>query len=777
MSPMDPERWAKLKAAFGAAIESGGTPAPDEFRDDPSLRADLEALLKEHSLAADQAGLSEWALPSSHALARLAQPEEEEACFRAGDRVGGYTIETLIGRGGMGEVYRAEQDHPRRAVALKVIRAGLTPGRGHQRLEIEAAVLGRLHHPGIAGIIEAGQVRVEHASGRFVSRPFFSMELVEGEPLPAHADRVGLDVRRRVELIRQICEAVEHAHQRGVVHRDLKPANILVDCEGRPRVLDFGVARLLDDDARMTQAGAVPGTPAYMSPEQASGERDAVDTRSDVYAIGVILFELLTGRLPYEVIGKPSFEVLCIVREQAPVRPSTLRKELRGDLETIMLAALAKDPSRRYASIGMLGEDLRRYLAGEPIGVRPPSTRYLMGLFTRRHWREIAAAGIALAGGLVVASWQYAKTRDAEQLAQQRLADVRRASSELVTGLSVKLWEFESVAAVRLYLADEAMRRLEALAVASGGDPETLWDLSIACHQLGMAAGHPGTPNTGDRETALRALGRALELREQVLATAPRNATYLRGVAKTASSLAMITAERPAAASLIARSSGAYEAAIAIDPDDLRGVHEYAYRLAVDGAQRAAAEEPYEECFVKAEALCRGIVKADPANTEWVCTLGTILSMHATAVRKTDMARALTMFHEAVGMLEGVLAVDPRNYTCVRHIARAKVTMATDLAARGRRFEALELARSAESLQRTFFEQNPTDSFVRLDLAVGLIHTAQLQEPSDPAEADSRAARLREVRALMLNGRSVEQLTPEEATRLRWAESLESGTP
>ena len=232
-----------------------------------------------------------------------------------GRRLGKYRILRIVGEGGMGVVYEAEQDHPRRIVALKVIKAGVAGAELLRRFERESQVLARLQHPGIAQIYEAGA-----ADTGFGPQPYFAMEFIHGVPLRQYAEAHKLGVRQRLELMAKVCDAVEHAHQRGVIHRDLKPANILVDGDGQPKIMDFGVARATDSDAhatRQTDVGQLIGTLAYMSPEQADADPLELDTRSDVYALGVILYELLANRLPYQ-LSDQLHEALRVISEEDP---------------------------------------------------------------------------------------------------------------------------------------------------------------------------------------------------------------------------------------------------------------------------------------------------------------------------------------------------------------------------------------------------------------------------------------------------------------------------
>ncbi|MFG0284390.1 MAG: WD40 repeat domain-containing serine/threonine protein kinase [Phycisphaerales bacterium JB039] len=328
------------------------------------------------------------------------------------ETIGRYRVLRVIGVGGMGMVYEAEQDAPRRRVALKVIRPDVACATAPRRFQREADILGQLQHPGIAHIYEAGVVRT--ALGE---QPYFAMELVAGEPIDEYAGRRGLDSRARLALVALICDAVQHAHERGVIHRDLKPANILVaDAAppgsgagrpaaseappGWPKVLDFGVARFTDGEARgmtRTEAGQLIGTLSYMSPEQVRAEPGGVDGRADVYAIGVILYELLCGEPPLDLAGRTLPEAASLIREKEPSRLASRAGEFRGDIDTIVSKAIEKDPARRYASPGALAADIRRMLRDEPIEARPASTFYQLRKFARRNRALVGGAAATFA--------------------------------------------------------------------------------------------------------------------------------------------------------------------------------------------------------------------------------------------------------------------------------------------------------------------------------------------------------------------------------------------
>ena len=340
---------------------------------------------------------------------------------RAPERIGPYKILEKIGEGGMGVVYLAEQEAPlRRRVALKVVKPGMDSKQVLARFEAERQSLALMNHPGVAKVFDAG------STGE--GRPYFVMEHVAGLPITDYCDKHLLDNRQRLELFNQVCEAIQHAHQKGIIHRDIKPSNVLValvDGSPQPKVIDFGVAKAtqqqLTEQTLFTQQGVLIGTPEYMSPEQAEVSALGVDTRSDVYSLGVLLYEILTGALPFDpkVLRQAALQQMQqIIRETDPPKPSTriqtmgdsageiarrrrsdvkaLQRLLRGDLDWITLKALEKDPAHRYASASEFAADLRRHIAHEPVHAGSPTPAYRIRKFVRRH--RVATAVGALLG-------------------------------------------------------------------------------------------------------------------------------------------------------------------------------------------------------------------------------------------------------------------------------------------------------------------------------------------------------------------------------------------
>ena len=421
-----------LMTVFSAALDCGSADERQAYLDracagDPALRHRVEALLRAHERAGGFLGAPG---PESTVGREPSAESSPAAAPEAGTIVAGrYKLRERIGEGGMGEVWMAEQAQPvRRTVALKLIRPGMDSRRVLARFEAERQALALMDHPNIARVLDAGATD----SGR----PYFVMELVKGQPFTTYCDDVRLDLRGRLELFGDVCRAVQHAHQKGIIHRDIKPSNVLVaPYDGRPvvKVIDFGVAKAigqrLTEETLFTGFGALVGTPEYMSPEQAETNNQDIDTRSDIYALGVLLYELLTGTTPLtrqRAKEVALLEVLRVIREEEPPRPSTrlsesreslpsisaqrqtepqkLTRLVRGELDWIVMKALEKDRNRRYETANGFALDVQRYLADEPVQACPPSPWYRFRKFTRRNRSALTVAGlvlfvIALVGG------------------------------------------------------------------------------------------------------------------------------------------------------------------------------------------------------------------------------------------------------------------------------------------------------------------------------------------------------------------------------------------
>ncbi len=421
-----------------------------------------------------------------------APPEGRAVSEGPGSRIGRYALLERLGEGGWGVVYLAEQQEPvRRRVALKIIRLGLDTEKVVARFEAERQALALMDHPNIARVLDAGATD----SGR----PYFVMELVHGVRITEHCDTGRLGLRQRLELFIQVCHAIQHAHQKGIIHRDIKPSNVLVSSQPGadvPKVIDFGVAMAIEgrlaEHTIFTGADHCIGTPAYMSPEQAEAGRD-VDTRSDVYSLGALLCELLTGAAPFDgqrLASVGTLDMLRILREEEPPAPSAilaalgseelatvadrrgvasaqLISEIKGDLDWIVLKALAKDRHSRYGAVNGLALDIRRFLDDEPIQARPPSRLYLLGKLVRRNkvvFASAVAVALALVVGLATASRYYLSERDARQ-AQVKLREAAETARANETRMLVQSKAREAVSQAAILLAEGKTAEADAILV------------------------------------------------------------------------------------------------------------------------------------------------------------------------------------------------------------------------------------------------------------------------------------------------------------------------
>ena len=396
---MQPEEYAKIRSIFEQVcdlpVEEQQSTIDKLCGEDTALRQQVLELLKMDQSLED----TEPSIEFQQNLHVLSDGDHPEESAELPAQIGAYKIVGVLGRGGTSIVYEAQQTQPDRKVALKVIESSGLRGDLLRRFELEAQIMGSMNHPGIAAVYATGHVKINTGTAHYIA-----MELVDGVDLLTYVQQKGMSIEERIEMMIEVCQAIAYAHDNGIIHRDIKPANVMVGQRGRVQVLDFGIARLTQGDQNLstmhTQPGRLIGTLAFMSPEQLRGESHAADVRSDVYALGVVLFQLLSDRLPFEFGNRSLIQAAHMVEHSTHTRLSTINTRLRGDLETIIDKALEKDPDRRYASAGELGDDLRRFLSHEPILARPPSAWYHARQFFHRH-RGISVGAIVAVLGLI----------------------------------------------------------------------------------------------------------------------------------------------------------------------------------------------------------------------------------------------------------------------------------------------------------------------------------------------------------------------------------------
>lgn len=459
MSASRSERIRQLfDAAVGVSISQRAEMLDRECAGDGALRREVEELLAADDNIRETGASSnkidgEFDESGLRWLAAVTVGDEVET-ETLPDRIGPFTIIRQIGCGGMGTVYEAQQELPLRRVALKVIRPGLVSRSLLRRFAQETRAMSQLRHPGIAQLLEAGATAVP---GSPEARPYFAMELVHGETPLAFAKRETLSTEARLELVARVCDALHHAHQKGVIHRDLKPDNILVQRSGevlgsfagvldptvQPKILDFGVARFLEEPetgSLRTTFGQIVGTVPYISPEQAKGRSSEADIRSDIFAMGVIAYELVSERLPFDVRGMPVHAAIATMVGTAPKKLSAELPALRGDIETMIAKAMDADPLRRYQSAADFAADIRRFLRNEPIAARAPSAPYVLRKFVQRNRKLVFTASTAivvLIASLVLLSVLWTRAKNAEQ----RAARLRYHSAMSATGFALSKGE------------------------------------------------------------------------------------------------------------------------------------------------------------------------------------------------------------------------------------------------------------------------------------------------------------------------------------------------
>ncbi len=414
-------------------------------------------------------------------------------------RFGPYRATSMLGVGGMGAVYLAERDDGEltQQAAIKVAQISLNPALFLARFLRERQILAELSHPYIGRLLDAGTADDD--------TPYLVMEYIDGQPLDQWCDAQNLDLKQRVSLFLKVCEGVEHAHRHLIVHRDLKPANILVTPDGTPKLLDFGVAKVLGGgDVHATSTQVM--TPAYASPEQVRG--GAITTATDVYGLGALLYDLLVGRPPHDVAGKTPAELQMEICERECPRPGALRPELKGDLENILLMALRKEPERRYRTVQQLAADLNCWLNHLPVSASPDSLAYRAGRFWRRNRLAVAAAlvtALALVAGAGVALYQARR-------ADRRFQEVRKLANVMMFDIHDRIENLPGATEARNAIMATSLQYLESLRKEAAGDPDLLLDLANGYRRIGDVQGNPVRSSLGDTKGAASSYERAREI-------------------------------------------------------------------------------------------------------------------------------------------------------------------------------------------------------------------------------------------------------------------------
>jgi serine/threonine protein kinase len=557
---MTPERLEKIGEILEKALlldaQQRWKYLDEACANDSEVRHEVESLLASHM----QAGSSFLNTPVGGMGETTVHPS-----IRSGQRIGAYKILDQIGHGGMGEVFsavRADGQYEKK-VAIKLVRSGHDTESILERFRNERQILASLDHPNIARLLDGGTTEE--------GIPYLVMELVEGAPIDDYCDARKLNITSRLQLFRQVCGAVQYAHQRLVIHRDLKPSNILVTPEDSPKLLDFGIAKLLDASGSTEATVLRPMTPEYASPEQIRGE--TITTATDVYSLGVVLYQLLTGHSPYRVKTRTPAKLAEAITGSEPERPSTsvqhaenvsdggttreltpekvsstreasplrLQQRLRGDLDFILLKALRKEPARRYASVDQFAEDVRYHLEGLPVTARKGTWSYRAGKFVQRHKAGVAAVALVLLTliiGVVVtlreariATMQAEIARQQRLRAERRFNDVRKLANSLIFEIHDSIRDLPGSTPARHLIVNNALGYLDSLSQQAKGDVSLQRELAAAYARVGDALGYTYTPNLGDYPGALQSYRKALDILEPLANISPGDVQLQRDLA------------------------------------------------------------------------------------------------------------------------------------------------------------------------------------------------------------------------------------------------------
>lgn len=750
---MDAARWQQIKALLGAALD---LPRADragfldrECAGDTSLRAEVESLLAAND-AADGFLETSPVVPVSGFL------EAAEPPSRIGLRVGAYAIVEEIARGGMGEVYRAVRadDQFRKQVAVKLLRPGLDAAFVLDRFRAERQILASLDHPNIARLIDGG------VTGDGL--PYFVMELIEGEPIDAYCETHRLSIAARIELFRAVCEAVHYAHQRLVVHRDIKPSNILVAADGTPKLLDFGIARLVDEGESaptaprtLTEFRAL--TPEYASPEQIRGE--PVTTASDVYSLGVLLYRLIAGRSPYRADASRPLDLAREILEQDPPRPSAavgadgtgearrLQRQLRGDLDTIVLHALRKDPARRYGSAERLAEDLRRHLAGLPVEARPDTWTYRAAKFLRRHAVAVAATVLvfaSLVGGIVLALHSAEVARHERDRAQTHFNNVRRLANAALIDVHDAIQPLPGSTPIRRRLVEQARAYLDALAEESGSDPNPglQRELASAYEKVGDVQGGFRLGGLGNAAGALSSYNRALSIRQDLYKADPSSPELLRALAQNHAKLGdvLVRLGRPLDAVKESRATLPLAERLAeLSPADLATqitVMTSRVDLAANLGEARQWDEALAHCLTGADAVEK-IAAAHPEDARFLRYRALVAGRLAWIYLEgfDDPAQAAVHYRRMLSLLATATAREPNHVGLRVHTATGHVGLAEAEARQGRFAEARRAFRNGIALLEAIVTSDPANANARFQAASALSTFGEMLSERSPAQA------------------------------------------
>lgn len=707
---MTPENWQKAKIILEKALETSPASRPALLAEacggDEHLRQEIEALLEFDNTKLDLLEQTAFSAVFSNGF-------HEDRKHFTGKQIGKYKIIEELGAGGMGVVFLAERTGGEfeQQVAVKFLRHGLFGKSALSRFLRERQILARLRHPFIAGLIDGGATED--------GTPYLVMEYIEGTPITSYAEKHNLSTEQRLDLFRKVCEAVSFAHQNLIVHRDLKPDNILITADGSPKLLDFGIAKLLsDNEINHTQTRHQALTPEYASPEQIKGE--TITTASDVYCLGIILYELLTGSHPFRRKGKNSASVWQAIHQSDPPRPSSVsrepnsrfrisnfkfqrtknkdqsprtedqilnrksqianRKFLRGDLDNIVLKALRREPERRYKSVGEFSQDIKNYLRGFPVSALPDTFFYRAERFIKRNplaFVAILVAFVSLLAGLLMSNYQ-ARIANAERArAERRFNDVRQLANSFMFEINEEIKR--SPVKAREKLVARAVEYLDTLAQEAEGDAELESELATAYEKIGDVQSELFRPSLGKTSDALISHQKALQIREKLFAAEPQFTARGLKVADSrlrvgdifsmSGRVAEARAEYREAVSL-------FDKLLALEPGnpEIRRKKSEAYARLGQSVLRSGSLTEALEYYEKALEISQNLLNENSSDQKLQRSVGILYSyIGYVKIEMGETDEAIRYFRDALAVDEKIFATDPGNkefqsYRSISHL-------------------------------------------------------------------------------------------------------------
>jgi non-specific serine/threonine protein kinase/serine/threonine-protein kinase len=734
MQPDRAERIAEIvERALEAEVGARGPLLVELCGEDQELFVEVASLLHFQEKARDFIEK-----PAVETAAELLA--DERTGLQAGDLLDGYKIISLIGEGGMGEVYLADDTALGRKVAIKLLKLGLGTSNIIRQFQAEERILAGLTHPNIARLY-GGAVTINRL-------PYFVMEYVDGARLDDYCREKKLSTSERLELFRKICSAVAYAHQHLVVHRDLKPANIRVTNDGEPKLLDFGIAKLLDPGTAAIEQtmtfGAVM-TPEYASPEQVRGE--TMTTASDVYSLGIVLYELLTEQKPFKIDNRTPTAVARAITDQEPTKPSTAiarrdenpktqapnPKLLRGDLDNIVLKAIRKEPERRYASVGQFSEDIRRYLEGRPVIARKDTFNYRAEKFIKRNKIAVAATAIillSLIAGILATAFEARR-------ANRRFNEVRRLANSLLFELHGAIENLPGSTAARELLVKRGLEYLDSLAREAAGDVSLQRELVSAYVKVGNVQGNPNNANLGNTDGALKSYRQAQEIAGQILQANPADSEARRSLAiiqEKMSDVQAATGDLTAAVSSVQASLAIFKSIADANPKDVRAQRSLAISYIKVGDVLGNANFPNAgdnagamANYLASSTIWQALDKTNANSIDIRSWLGRIYERIGTIQEQQGKINAaLESYRESQTIREALAKSNPQNTDAVRDEAIADEKMGNVMTALGNLAAALENRIRSLQIFKQLADADRRNAQAQQSLAISYMHLADL---------------------------------------------------